>query len=205
MTTFNKAVWHDIKGFMSEAEADHLYQTALTASTMGPVLEVGSYCGKSAYVLGSACKKTGSILYSIDHHQGSEEQQPGEEYYDPVLFDETLGRINTFPFFQQTLAQTSLEDIVIPVLGSSGKIGTFWNTSLSMVFVDGGHSYDAALEDYHTWADHVMPDGFLVFHDIFFDPEKGGQAPRKVYEIARDSDQFEQVAFIETLGVLKRR
>ena len=189
---------------MDEAEADYLYWVADKAAAMGPLLEIGSYCGKSAYVIGSACREKEAVLFSIDHHRGSEEQQPGEEYFDPALFDETLSRVNTFPYLQQTLADTGLENIVLPIVGNSEKAGKYWQTPLSMVFIDGGHTFEAALTDYTTWSNHIVPGGFLVFHDIFFDPNKGGQAPRKVYEKALESDRFEPVDMINTLGVLKR-
>jgi predicted O-methyltransferase YrrM len=204
MTTFNKKLWRTIKGFMDEAEADALYRVALDASKNGPVLEIGSYCGKSAYVIGSACKVNRSVLFSVDHHRGSEEQQPGEEYFDPQLYDEKLSRINTVPYLQETLALAGLENVVLPILGISKKVGTFWKTPLSMVFIDGGHTFEAAFTDYEIWSGHIRQGGYLVFHDIFFDPEKGGQAPRQVYETALSSGLFEQIEMVNTLGILKR-
>ncbi len=189
---------------MDEAEADALYRVALDASKNGPVLEIGSYCGKSAYVIGSACKVNRSVLFSVDHHRGSEEQQPGEEYFDPQLYDEKLSRINTVPYLQETLALAGLENVVLPILGISKKVGTFWKTPLSMVFIDGGHTFEAAFTDYEIWSGHIRQGGYLVFHDIFFDPEKGGQAPRQVYETALSSGLFEQIEMVNTLGILKR-
>ncbi len=194
-----------IKGFMDDNEALQLYNIALKASGNGPVLEIGSYCGKSAYIIGSACKQKDSILFSIDHHKGSEEQQQGEEYFDPDLFDSKLSKVNTFPFLQQTLTQTSLENTVVPIVASSNLAGKMWKTPLSMLFIDGGHSFDTVYEDFLTWACHIQPGGFLVMHDIFFNPDKGGQAPRQVYEIAIASQDYEEVEMIKTLGVLKRK
>ncbi|MCF6249063.1 MAG: class I SAM-dependent methyltransferase [Desulfobacula sp.] len=198
-------LWRSIKGFMEEGEAKRLYSVSLEASARGAILEIGSYCGKSAYVIGSACKKKGGILFTIDHHKGSEEQQPGKEYFDPLLFDKNLSQINTFPFLQQTLVKTHLEDVVVPILASSNVVGKFWSTQLSMVFIDGGHSFEAAQTDYLTWKDHILPGGFLVFHDIFLDPQKGGQAPRQVYDIASNCGDFDTLEMTRTLGVLKRK
>lgn len=197
--------WRSIKGFMAEEEAERLYSLSLQAAEMGPVLEVGSYCGKSAYIIGSACKEKKSILYSIDHHTGSEEQQPGEAYFDPDLFDLKSNSVNTFPFFRETLEAAGLEDIVIPVVASSAAAGKMWQTPLSMVFIDGGHSFEAACSDYLTWACHIKSGGFLVIHDIFDDPEKGGQAPLKVYETAIQSADYDVLEMTNTLGVLKRK
>ncbi len=193
-----------IKGFMADDEARRLHDTALTASRMGPCLEIGSYCGKSAYFIGLACRQNGGILYSIDHHQGSEEQQPCEEYFDPELYDLQTDGINTFNFFRETLQQAGLVENVIPIVTSSIIAGRMWTTPLAMVFIDGGHSFEAALSDYDTWAKHLMKDGFLVIHDIFMEPTEGGQAPRQVYEMALASGNYESLGMTGTLGVLCR-
>ncbi|WP_457553530.1 class I SAM-dependent methyltransferase [Desulfobacula sp.] len=198
-------VWNSIKGFMDKDEAKRLYDIALEAAAIGPVLEIGSYCGKSAYIIGSACRKKDSILFSIDHHRGSEEQQPNEGYFDPDLFDKKLLRVNTFPFFQETIFKTSLEEIVVPIVATSRTAGKMWQMPVSMVFIDGGHSHEACHEDFMTWACHIKSEGFLVIHDIFMDPEKGGQAPRQVYETAIASGNYEELEMTKTLGVLKRR
>lgn len=190
---------------MHKEEAINLYHIAHKASKNGPVVEIGSYCGKSAYVIGSACRENNSVLYSIDHHKGSEEQQKDEEYFDPDVYDISLSRVNTLPFFQQTLGQNDLEDTVIPVVSSSVAAGKFWKTPISMLFIDGGHSFTAAHTDYLTWAPHIQSEGFLVIHDIFFDPQKGGQAPRQVYEIALGSGDYQEFEMTKTLGVLKKK
>lgn len=193
-----------IKGFMADNEAQRLYETVLYAASLGPCLEIGSYCGKSAYIIGDACRERGSVLFSVDHHRGSEEQQPGEEYFDPELFDEQAGKIDTFRLFRQTLDRTGLGETVVPIVSNSVVAGRMWNTPLAMVFIDGGHSFDAAHGDYLTWTPHIMPGGFLVIHDIFFNPEEGGQPPRQVYEIALASRDYEELPMTGTLGVLRK-
>lgn len=205
MTMIDFDFWQSIKGFMSEPEARRLFDTAKKASQMGPLLEIGSYCGKSAYIIGCACRETGSVLFSIDHHSGSEEQQPDQEYFDPELFDKALKRINTLPFFLQTIVTAGLENIVIPVVSDSVTAGKFWQTPLAMVFIDGGHAFDTVLSDYETWADQIIPGGYLVFHDIFLDPQKGGQAPRQVYDTAVRSEKWQVLEMTETLGVLIKK
>ncbi len=193
-----------IKGFMHNDEALLLYQTALKAAQSGPILEIGSYCGKSAYFIGLACKEKNAILFSVDHHKGSEEQQVGQEYFDPDLFDTKTKRINTLPLFEKTIEKASLEEFVVPIVSESKIAGEMWSTPLSMLFIDGGHSLEDALEDYNTWEKHIIQNGFLVIHDIFSDPEKGGQAPRIVYEKAINSGKYQKYALEKTLGVLKR-
>jgi len=195
---------NSIKGFLDVREGKALYDTALEASRYGPCLEIGSYCGKSTVHIGSACKKNNSILFSIDHHQGSEEQQPGEEYFDPELFDPESCCVDTFKTFRKTIKEANLVDTVVPMVCHSEVAGRQWTTPLSLVFIDGGHTYDAAYSDYNTWAGHVMPNGYLLIHDIFKDPEKGGQAPYHIYQMAVASGLFKELPMINTLGVLQR-
>jgi len=205
MMKIDFGIWERIRGFMDRSEADRLYEVSLEAAAMGPVLKIGSYCGKSGYVIGSACMQHGSVLFSIDHHRGSEEQQPGEQFFDPDLFDPVLSRVNTLPFFLETIEKTGLGNTIVPVVADSKLAGKMWKTPLAMVFIDGGHSFEAVANDYSIWSSHLIHGGFLVFHDIFWDPEKGGQAPRRVYESAIDSGNFHVLEMTHTLGVLKRR
>ncbi len=194
-----------VKGFMDDEEAQRLYEEAQKASRLGPVLEIGSYCGKSAVIIGTACRENHAVLFSIDHHRGSEEQQKGEEYFDPDLFDERASRVNTFPFFLETLERAGLEKTVVPIVTTSAVAGKMWNTPLAMVFIDGGHSLEAAQKDYLTWSPFLMPKGLLVIHDIFHDPEKGGQAPRMVYEQALATGDYLPLDMTGTLGVLEKK
>ena len=194
----------DVKGFLPEEEGKHLYELAREASRFGPCLEIGSYCGKSAVYIGRGCRENGGILFSIDHHRGSEEHQPGEEYHDEELYDSRTGLMDSFRAFRKTIAEADLEDTVVPIVAKSELVAKSWATPLSMVFIDGGHSLEAALADYSSWASHVMPGGFLAIHDIFPDPTKGGQAPYTVYKLALASELFEELSMVNTLGVLRR-
>ncbi len=195
----------DVKGFLDTREGHSLYQFALKASRLGPCLEIGSYCGKATIYLGTACRENNSILFSIDHHRGSEEQQPGEEYFDPELFDSRTGRVDTFEEFRKTLEIFELEDTVVPIVSKSEVAARLWATPLSLVFIDGGHTFEAAFTDYNAWSGHIIPHGYLLVHDIFKDPAKGGQAPCQVYQLAADSGLFRELPMIETMGVLQRR
>ena len=182
-----------------------LYKIALEASKKGPCLEIGSYCGKSAVYLGSACRENNEILFSIDHHRGSEEQQPGEEYFDPQLFNSQTNTVDTFPLFRNTLAIAQLEETVVPVVSKSESVARRWATPLSLVFIDGGHAFETARTDYECWTGHIRAGGYLLIHDIFEKPENGGQAPWEVYKTALASGRFEELPRIRTLGVLRRK
>lgn len=193
------------KGFLDEDEGRALYELALNASQKGPCLEIGSYCGKSAVYLGLACKRTGGVLFSIDHHRGSEEQQPGEEYFDPDLYDYNAGAVDTFGAFRKTLALADLEQTVIPVVSRSETVAAQWATPLSLVFIDGGHALETVKADYHAWTPHLQPGGCLLVHDIFENPAEGGQAPFQVYRMALASGAYTEEARVKTLGILKKK
>lgn len=194
----------DIKGFLAEDEGARLYELARAASLLGPCLEIGGYCGKSTVYLGLGCKASGRILFSIDHHRGSEEQQPGQEYFDPDLLDTASGRIDTLRLFRRTLEMTGLEDTVVPIVSTSAVVARGWATPLGLVFIDGSHAYDSVLIDYTSWSSHIAPGGFLAIHDIFPDPKDGGQAPYQIYQLAAGSGLFRELPRINTLGILQR-
>jgi MMP 1-O-methyltransferase len=193
-----------VKGFIDETEGWHLYRLALEAAAQGPCLEIGSYCGKSALWIGTACRERGQVLFSVDHHRGSEEQQPGEAYSDPALFDARAGRVDTWHWFRETLARAGLEETVVPVVCRSALAARAWKTPVSMVFIDGGHAFDTVLTDYRAWSPHLTPGGVLLFHDIFEDPSQGGQAPYQVYRQALDSGRFEPHSTVASLRALRR-
>ena len=187
---------------MPDDEGLALYEAALEVSVSGPWLEIGSYCGKSAVYLGAAARERDTVLYSVDHHRGSEENQPGEEYHDPDLLDDE-GRVNSLPWFQATIEEAGLTDRVIGVLGTSGVIAASWATPLALVFIDGGHSHSAAFADYTSWAPKLLPEGLLVIHDVFPDPADGGRPPFEIYERALRSNDFEEVSATGSLRVLR--
>lgn len=193
-----------VKGFLDPDEGARLYEMAAIAAALGPGLEVGSYCGKSTLYLGAGVQSVGGQMFALDHHRGSEEHQQGEAYHDPDLYDAELGRMDSLPAFRRTLAQAALEDCVVPLVASSAQAGRFWQTPLSFVFIDGGHSMQAAMTDYRTWVRHILPGGYLAIHDIFPDPEDGGQAPYTIYQLAEASGLFEVLPMTRTLGLLRR-
>jgi predicted O-methyltransferase YrrM len=194
----------DIKGFLAEDEAQALYDHALTASRMGPLLEIGSYCGKSTIYLGLACQQNNSTVFALDHHRGSEEHQLGEFFHDPDLYDKNAGQMDTFREFRKNIRDAGLNETVVPIVAGSDAAARHWQTALGMVFIDGGHSLDAALTDYRCWAPHLMRGGVLAIHDVYPDPHEGGQAPNAIFQMAQASGLFELIGRVNSLGLLRR-
>lgn len=190
------------KGFMPDDEGDALYEAGVAAAVHGPLLEIGSYCGKSAVYLGAAARVGETVLYAVDHHHGSEENQLGWEHHDETLVDPETGRLDTLPQFRRTIEHAGLEDVVVAVVGDSTTVARNWSTPLGFVFIDGGHAFDVALSDYEHWAPKVASGGSLAFHDVFEDPADGGQAPFRVWQTAV-TDGFEPVSTTGSLRVLR--
>lgn len=198
-----EALARTVKGFMPESEGRALFHAALATPKDMPYVEVGSYCGKSTIYLGAAARSRGSLLFTIDHHRGSEEHQPGEAFHDPDLASET-GVVDTLPQLRNNIARAGFEDTVVIMVGDSAKIASNWSTPLGFVFIDGGHTSEAASADYEGWAPHVAPTGILAIHDVFEDPTEGGRPPFEIYSRAMQSGAFREVAREGSLRVLRR-
>jgi MMP 1-O-methyltransferase len=198
---------NSVKGFLSEQEGVKLYELAFAAASRGPCLEIGSYCGKSALFLAAGCRARGKfILFSVDHHSGSEEQQRGEEYFDLELYDAVLDRVDTLPHFLTTIRRAGLTDWIIPIIGNSAQVARNWGGSnLGLVFIDGGHSKTCVEDDFKFWGTRVVPNGWVCFHDIYPDPVDGGQAPFVVFEKASSERTWRFDGLFGSLGVLQRR
>jgi len=196
-------------GFMPSAEGLALYESAAEYAAAGPVLEVGSYCGKSAIYLAAGvrdARKHGirQLVVTVDHHRGSEEHQVGWEYHDPGLVDQVTGRIDTLPTLRATLAAAGVEDDVVAIVGRSADVARLWRNPLGMLFIDGGHTEAAAQWDYDGWAPWVALGGALAIHDVYPDPADGGQAPHRIYQRAMASGAFTEVRHEGSLRVLER-
>ena len=200
-----RAAAEEARGFMPPAEGLALYRTAAGYANVGPVLEVGTYCGKSTIYLASAASQAGQVVVTVDHHHGSEENQPGWEYHDASLVDPRTGRLDTLPFFRATLAGLGLDDDVIAIVGRSAEVARLWRAPLGMLFIDGGHTEAAAQADYEGWAPKVTPGGALAIHDVFPDPADGGQAPYHIYQRALHSGLFTEESVTGSLRVLQRK
>jgi predicted O-methyltransferase YrrM len=191
------------KGFMPAGEGDALHDAARSAGP-GVWLEVGSYCGKSTVYLGDAARAVGAQLLTIDHHRGSEENQPGWEWHDASLVDAHTGRLDTLPSLRRTLWDTGLEDVVTPIVGNTARVAGWWATPLTLLFLDGNHTEPVAQHDYAAFGRHLLAGGILAVHDVFPDPADGGQPPWHVVQRAIESGAFEQVAVTGSLRILSR-
>ncbi|WP_241562144.1 class I SAM-dependent methyltransferase [Streptomyces hoynatensis] len=212
-----------------EGRALHEAAVEAAARLRLPLLEIGSYCGRSTLLLAEAARRAGTVVVTVDHHRGSEEQQPGQEYHDRELVDHALdgvvpvtgpdaaagpaapgagGRLDTLPFFRRTVFTAGLEEHVIAVVGRSPQaaaaLGGGGGGRFGLVFVDGGHTDAHATADYESWVPQLALGGLLVIHDVFEDPAEGGQAPYRIWRRALDSGAFAEGGGCRSLRVLRR-
>ena len=198
------ALAEQVRGFMPSDEGKALYDAAVRYLGGGVGVEIGTYCGKSTLLLGAAAQLTASVLYTIDHHHGSEEHQAGWEFHDASLVDDVTGLFDTLPTFRRTLDAAGLDEHVVAVVGKSPVVAQGWGSPLRFLFIDGGHTEAAAARDFEGWAKWVATGGGLVIHDVFPDPNDGGRAPYQIYCRAIESGQFREVAATGSLRVLER-
>lgn len=196
-------------GFMPPEEGDALYEAALDALERvpgAPIVEVGSYCGRSTVWLGAAAATAATVVFAVDHHRGSEENQPGWPWHDASLVDATTGTLDTLPVFRSTIRDAGLDASVVAVVGMSHVVARHWSTPAAMVFIDGGHGVEPAMADYAGWSPFVAPGGTLAIHDVFPDPADGGRPPYEhIYLPAMASGNYDEVSATGSLRVLRRR
>jgi MMP 1-O-methyltransferase len=192
-------------GFMPAGEGLALYAAALTATVDGPLLEVGTWMGKSTLYLAAAARERKTHVVTVDHHRGSEEHQPGWDYHDAALVDPVVGKVDTLPHYRRTTATAGVEDVVVAVVAPSETLAALWSTPLAFVFLDGSHTDESAQRDLAAWAPHLMPGGTLAIHDVFPDPADGGQAPYRMYRTALDSGDYDELAGTGSLRLLRKR
>jgi MMP 1-O-methyltransferase len=191
-------------GFMPDEEGTALYDAARTVAVPGPLLEVGSWMGRSALYLAAAARETGRQVVTVDHHRGSEEHQQGWEYHDPSLVDPAVGLLDTLPRFRRTIADAGAEDVVIAVVARSEVLAPLWATPLALLFLDGSHTEESARRDQDAWVAKLAVGGTLAIHDVFPDPADGGQAPYGVYTRVMASGDFEELPGTGSLRLLRR-
>ena len=193
------------RGFMPPDEGVALHDAAARLEVPGPLLEVGSYCGKSSVYLGAAARAQGRVLFALDHHRGSEENQKGWEWHEPDLVDAAIGKMDTLPWFRRTIHDAGLEGTVVALVGDSPAVARAWATPLAFLFIDGGHGVEPARLDYELWTPHVAVGGIFCIHDVFPNPKDGGRPPyEQIYKPAMKSGRFEELEAVGSLRVLRR-
>ena len=190
-----------LKGFMPQNEGKALAKWAEKFSTMGAALEIGTFGGKSSLYIAAGSSINEQLVFTIDHHRGSEEHQTGEEYFDPDIYDAVLSRVNTVPLMQSNLSKFEESKYIVPMIANANALAAVWTVELGLLFIDGSHTEVSAQNDYANWHTKIITGGALVIHDIFENPEEGGQAPFLIYQKAL-KDGFNLYERVDTIACL---
>ena len=143
----------DIPGWLTDEEADALYELARACRGDGVIVEIGSWKGKSTVCLGLGSLAGSSVpVYAIDPHA---------DY--------------RFGDFKDNVERAGIAELVRPIASLSQPAADGFDEPIELLFVDGSHEYDLVLEDFEKWVPKVVDGGWIAFHDTTW--TKG---PRKV-------------------------
>ena len=149
--------------------------------------------------LGAAARDAGTVLFTVDHHRGSEENQAGWEHHDREVVDPETGRMDTLPFFRRTIQAADLEDVVVGVVGHSVPVARVVAHAARLPVHRRRSRRGRRHGRLHRLVAHVVAGGTLAIHDVFDDPAAGGQAPFHVWQRAV-ADGFEPVSTTGSLA-----
>jgi len=138
-----EAVWH-IPGWLEVEDALKLYELAYFAA--GPILEIGTYCGRSAVVSATALadRGNGGALVSLD--------------IDSLALS----------LAQRSARAHSVDEYIVFACTSADKfLRTFPAFAPSVIFIDADHSEQGVHADLAALESCVSVDTLLLFHDYF--------------------------------------
>ncbi len=184
-----------IEGWLEDDEADLLIAATTRVIQELPrphvIVEVGSYCGRSTVVFGSALKSLGSDgrVYAIDPHDG----------VVGALDKGLRAGPSTLARFAHNIADAGLEEVVVTVQQRSFEVN--WEQPISLLFIDGLHDYANVARDFFHFELNVAPGGYIAFHD-YADYYPGVKA--FVNELIGGAD-YERVLCVRSMMLLRRR
>ena len=170
------------------------------------MVEIGSYCGRSTVWLGAAARAAGTVLFAVDHHRGSEENQAGWEHHDPTVVDPRTGRWTRCRSFRATIHDAGLEDVVIAVVGQSLADCPLLGDAAVVRVHRRRPRRGAGPPRLRGVVSHTSRiGGMLAIHDVFPDPADGGRPPyEQIYLPALRSGAFTEIGAAGSLRLLRR-
>ena len=150
-----------LQGVTPEDEAT-LRELALNASKNDAIfVEVGSWVGYSACVLGEVAKRDGGQVFCIDHWRHIPIRTLRQHAYGPPRY-----YYDTFPIFMHRIEEHGLNKVVHPLVMKSATAATIFSDGIAdMVFIDADHRYEGAKQDIELWWPKVKEGGILCGHD----------------------------------------
>lgn len=199
----------DVPGWTPIDELYTLYTIAsVTDNLAGDIVEVGSWCGRSAVVLGLAARNgSSSKVHCVDlfPEKNDWRQNPDGSYSFELIidgkrhggyqvqtvwkdaFESQTGKIyerynGVLDCFTETVVGRGMQDVITAHRGDLESfltaVGPYFRCRLA--FLDGDHGYDAVCNDIRLIDQHLVPGGWLCFDDAFTSYEGVNHALREL-------------------------
>ena len=147
-----------VEGQIAEEEQTLLYRYAKKTTTDTSIVEIGSYRGKSTICLGLGSRAGNqNTVYAIDPHELFTGVNGGE--FGP----------KDLAAFYSNIIRFGLGNLIRQISLSSFEVGKIWNEKIGLLWLDGDHSYEGVKRDVDQFAKHVVPGGFILFHDSYLE------------------------------------
>lgn len=198
----------DVPGWSPVDQLYTLYTLAVASSGVpGDILEIGSWCGRSACVLAKAVRasRTSKVM-CLDLFPEKDDWHANPDgthsfrvrlrdgaytaYVDQTVWQEPYER-DIVPFysrvsglrdvFDETIQRKGFADIVVAHRATSEwlRSGPERRHSFRLAFIDGDHSYDAVCADILNVLPFLMPGGWICLDDAFTTYEGVSRAAHK--------------------------
>lgn len=182
-----------IQGWLSDKEAELLARITLQALRLiksSPIVEVGSYHGKSTVIFGTILKELfpDGKLIAIDTHDG----KLGAQDQGLKSFPSSLG------ILKKNISETGISDFVEIIQDKAWNIK--WNLPVSLLFIDGLHDYRNVAKDFNHFSEWIVPDGYIAFHD-YTDYFPGVKI---LVDDLLESASFRKVQLVDSLMVMQK-
>lgn len=182
-------VKRNIHGWLFDGEPERLYEEAMKAP--GPIVEIGSYGGRSTCYLAAPGMRRVWAVDPLDHEverattQGH--QTPGDDPWDYLVGN---------------LEYVGVRERVTIVRGLSCDVADLVPDQIGLLFVDGDHSYQGVYTDLSLYAPRVVPGGVVMCHDWNFGDSEGKPIQRALQNsVCRD---WPCEVLINSMGILRR-
>ena len=184
--------WHaakDVPGFLLEDEARFLGMMAACAPRDGVIVEIGSFKGKSAVMLGKLAERYGmGPIVAIDPHNfNNAELEEHRSAPGATSYDEFLSNIESSGVAAHIEVHRDF----------STEVAKSWNRPIRMLWIDGDHSYKGARADFDAFMPHMVPGGFVALHDALHE----FSGPIRVFvENILQSNRFGASGFVKSIA-----
>jgi predicted O-methyltransferase YrrM len=164
-----------IPGWTRGAEAEALIQRCYDLPRGAIVVEVGTFFGSGAVLLGGARKlKRSGRVHCIDPFDGSGDAVSVPHYHAIRL---AFWGKTQFEHFSAHIQRAGLERWVTAHTGTAEAVAATWNTPIDLLFLDGDQSPRGARLAFDAWAPWLKPGGLLALHNSdprLYEPEHDG-------------------------------